>query len=94
MKKKTKYFLVKRKGHIEAYDERKVYGSAYGACMTVGMGEHECELVAKHVSGKVTSSVKQKKIKTTAQIAKKVAAELRKKNKDAAFMYETHRDIS
>ena len=94
MKKTAKHFLIKRKGHLEAYDERKVYGSVYGACMTVGMGENQCELVARHVSGKISSQVKQKKIKTTSQITKKAAAELRKKNKDAAFMYETHRDIS
>ncbi|HIJ98942.1 TPA: hypothetical protein H1005_03275, partial [archaeon] len=71
MKKTAKHFLIKRKGHLEAYDERKVYGSVYGACMTVGMSEHECELVARHVSSKVTTSVKQKKIKTTGQITKK-----------------------
>ena len=90
----SEHALIKRHGTNEAYDERKVYGSVYGACMSVEMGEKQCELISAGVAKKVTKLVHGKKIKTSGEIAKHTAAELRKKNKDAAFMYETHRDIS
>ncbi len=98
MKQKThaesEHVLIKRKGRKEKYDERKVYGSVYGACMAVEMGERSCERVAGDVAKKVTKAVHSKEITTTEQITKKAAAELKKHAKDAAFMYETHRDIS
>ena len=76
------------------YDERKVYGSIYAACYIVQRKEKECESIAHKVARHVTKSIRGKQKVTSKQIAKHAARELRKHDKHAAFMYETHRDIS
>ncbi len=88
--------IVKRSksGLCEAYDERKVYGSAYAACYVVLMNERECEKVAGSVARSVTKLVRAKKEMESKDIARHVMKELKKHNSHAAFMYETHRDIA
>ena len=87
--------VVKRKtGDCENYDERKVYGSAYAACYVVKLGHKKCEDIADKVARKVTSHVKKKKKVTANSIMTEVLRELRKHSKSAAFLYETHEDLS
>ncbi len=101
MKSKNKKIIncvVKRKGRREEYDERKIYGSVYAACISVNANEKKCEIMAAAIAKKITAWIKQGAKKgicvDTRQISARVAAELKKHDKDAAFMYETHRDIS
>ena len=88
--------IVKRSksGLCEAYDERKVYGSAYAACYVVLMNERECERIAGSVARKVSKFVHFRKEMDSRDIATHVARELKKHNSHAAFMYETHRDLA
>ena len=88
--------IVKRNktGLCEAYDERKVYASAYAACYVVMMNEKECERIAGSVAKSVTKLVRSRKEMESKDIAKHVKKELRKHNPHVAFMYETHRDLS
>ncbi len=90
--------MVKRKGHTEDYDERKVYGSVYAACYVVKLSEKKCEQTASRVAKDITKIVKKGATKNvcldTSVIKRLATAKLRKHNKDAAFMYETHRDLS
>jgi len=86
--------IVKRAGVCEKYDERKVYGSIYGACYVVERSEKDCEKIANIVSKKVTKNVRNKIEVDSQKIKSIVIKELKKKDKNAAFMYETHRDIS
>ena len=87
--------IVKRRSNdCEGYDERKVYGSAFAACYVVLMNEKECERVASSVARAVTRRVHMKKQVSSDEIAKHVTRELKKHNKHAAFMYETHRDLA
>ena len=90
---KPKY-IVKRRKHVHVYDERKVYGSAYAACYVVMLNHRACERIANQVAKKVTSLVHKKKSITSTQIFHHVTRELKKHNKNAAFMYETHRDVA
>jgi transcriptional regulator NrdR family protein len=91
----SKIHIVKRRGHREAFDERKLYGSVYGACMTTGMREKECEKAAKKVCVEVTKKLKAKKgVVDSTDIFHAAAAALRRISDDAAFMYATHRDVS
>ncbi len=93
--RKAVHCIVKRfSGVCQRYDERKVYGSVYAACYVVRMAEQECERVANAVARKVTELVHVKKSLGSHQIAALAAKELRKYNEHAAFMYETHRDVS
>ncbi len=87
--------VVKRKGHKEKFDERKVYASAYAACvLTESMRTKRCETVANNVSKEVKKLIIKKKCVNTEEISGRVAKILKKYSNDAAFMYETHRDIS
>ena len=53
--------LVKRRGLVEHYDERKVYGSCYFACRNAHLSEQEAEQMAEKVSTAVTKWVNRKK---------------------------------
>ena len=86
--------MVKRRGRIEKFDERKVYASCYAACMTCNMKENDCEMVASKITAQVKKWVRKEKRVTSAQIFRKVVAVLKKIHKPAAFMYETHMDVS
>lgn len=86
--------VVKRAGHLEKYDERKLYGSVYSACAETGKNERECEKTAGKVCKQVSSWMSKSKCVSSGDIFRQVVAYLSKLDKDAAFMYETHRDIS
>lgn len=87
--------VVKRKGHTEDFDERKVYASVFAACMNIRMSEQEAELIAEKVSEEVKAWFNgQNEAVTSEQIFSKVIQELQHLNEAAAFMYTTHRDIS
>jgi len=92
--KKSQLSIVKRKGHTELYDERKVYGSCFFACRNSHMGEKEAEEICRKVAAAVTKWVEREKLVSSDAIFKILADELRKHNEDAAFMYATHRDIN
>ncbi|MBI2659411.1 hypothetical protein HYX05_04925 [Candidatus Woesearchaeota archaeon] len=93
-KDKTVLQIVKRRGHAELYDERKVYGSCFFACRNAHLSEKEAEEICKRVSAAVTKWIKTKKVVSSNDIFKILIQELKKHNEDAAFLYETHRDIS
>ena len=91
---KCKYCIVKRKGHAEEFDERKVYASCYAACLSSHVPHMEAEKICENVSKEIKTWAKKKKQVDSSEIFQKVTVALKKHNKDAAFMYETHRDIS
>ena len=93
-KHRTELKIVKRKGHTELYDERKVYGSCFFACRNAHLTEREAEDICNKVSIAVTKWIKPKKVVSSNDIFKILIEELKKHNEDAAFLYETHRDIS
>ena len=93
-KKICKYCIVKRTGHEEEFDERKIYSSCYAACLNVHMKHMEAEKICEKVCKDIKAWIKAKKSVTSGQIFRKTTAVLRKHDKNAAFMYETHRDIA
>ena len=86
--------VVKRKGQKEKFDEKKLYASVYAACTVANMREKGCESVANFVLKKVKGELKRKKVVNSKTIANRVATHLKKKSKEASFIYETHMDIS
>lgn len=93
--KESMHCIVKRSTNkCEGYDERKVYASIYAACYVVHMHQQRCEEIAHAVAKKITTLVHKKKEIASKYLSQEIIKELRKHNKDAAFMYETHRDIS
>lgn len=86
--------IVKRKGHREAYDNHKVYASCYAACLNAHLTEVGAEKICNMVMQKVDRWIAQRSKVSSKDISKEIAIALREENRDAAFMYETHRDIS
>ena len=91
---KCRYCIVKRKGHAEEFDERKVYASCYAACLSSHVQHTEAEKICEKVSKEVKAWARKKRSMSSNEIFKRITAAIKKHNKDAAFMYETHRDIS
>ena len=89
----AKTHIVKRRGHKEEFDERKVYISCFSACRSAHMDDRETAKVCDSVKSVVKRWIRNKKSVTSQQIFMLVKRELAKKNRDAAFMYETHKDI-
>lgn len=90
---KCRYCIVKRNGHTEEFDERKVYASCYAACLNTQIKEEEAEKICEKVAKEIKAWARKKKAVSSDEIFSKVIAAIKKHNKDAAFMYETHRDI-
>lgn len=86
--------VVKRRGQEEHFDERKVYASVYAACLSAHVDKQEAESIAHLVAREIKKWVEEKQEVSSDAIFKKVGEELGHLNKDASFMYTTHRDIS
>lgn len=93
-KGKTLLQIVKRKGHTELYDERKVYGSCFFACRNAHLSGQAAERICGKVTAAATKWARKKKVISSSNIFRFLILELKKHNDDAAFLYETHRDIS
>ena len=93
-KNKAELKIVKRMGHTEMYDERKVYGSCYFACRNAHLSEVESEWISSKVCSAVRKYVNKNKVVISDDIFRIVIEELKRYDNDAAFLYETHRDIS
>ncbi len=86
--------VVKRRGKTEPFDEKKVYGSVYAACMDCAIGEKQCENVAAKIVADLKKFLKNKKEINSTEIFGFVIQKLAKEHEAAAFMYQTHRDLS
>ena len=84
--------VVKRKGHIQHYEERKVYASVYAAGLNCHYGEQKAEKIAKQVAKKITNWIKGKKKVSSLDVRKQVIKALN--DKDVKLMYESHLDLS
>ena len=86
--------IIKRKKHKQPFDERKLYASIYAACLSAHTSKEEAEVTSNLVSREVKKWLDKKEEVTSDQVFKKATEELYPLNKDASFMYKTHRDLS
>lgn len=92
--KKRDVHIVKRKGHLEVFDERKVYATCFSACLSSHLSQKHAEKISEMATMEVKKWIKTRKEVSSDQIFKKTVQSLKKLDKDVAFMYETHRDIN
>lgn len=85
--------IVKRAGHVESYDERKLYASIYAAALAVREPVGSAELIAKEVIDRVGEWLGSKHEVTSNDIRAQAAKHLSAINPDAAFQYLHHRII-
>jgi transcriptional regulator NrdR family protein len=86
--------IIKRRGHREAYDEKKIYASVYAASLNAHLVKVEAEKIAERVSRAITSWIALRETASSGDIFKEAIKLLKKENTDVAFMYETHRDLA
>ncbi|MEK6954752.1 MAG: ATP cone domain-containing protein [Candidatus Micrarchaeota archaeon] len=91
---KIPLLVVKRKGHFEAFDERKAYGSIYWASKSSHLSEVEAEKIANAVVLELGKHLLGRQSVDSRAISAFISKEMAKRNKDAAYMYRTHLDIS
>lgn len=82
--------IVKRRGHTEKFDEKKVYGSVYAACASAHCAEMLCEKTAEEITKRVKQFIKKKKEVHSGEIRRKIETELKKIDEELAFFYEHH----
>jgi len=85
--------IVKRKGHAEQYDARKLYASIYAACLSVRATEGEAELVAERVVKDVEAWLAKKHEVTSSDIRRMASRHLKAYHADAEYMYWHHREL-
>jgi transcriptional regulator NrdR family protein len=86
--------IVKRRGHSEAFDERKLYASVYHACLSVRVPVAEAELVARQVSEDTAGWLDDKRAVTSSDIFRQAAQHFSVYNAEAAYMYKHFRSVS
>ncbi len=84
--------IVKRKGHQEAYDNRKVYASVYAAALNCHYSEKKAEKIASQITKKIAAWIKGKGCVDSKEIRKNIISNL--EDEDVALMYKHHLDLS
>ncbi len=84
--------IIKRRGHAEKYDQRKLYASIYAACRSINTPDGEAELVAERVVTDVEKWLKDKPEVTGKDIRIQAYKHFHAYNEDAAYMYKNHRE--
>ncbi len=85
--------IVKRGGHSEPFDERKVYASIYAAALCTKEPIGSAELIAREVTEHVKNWITSKHEVTSNDIRRIAAQPLKAINPDAAYQYVHHRII-
>ena len=85
--------IVKRAGHNEPYDGRKLYASIFAACLAVKEPIATAELVAQEVQSQTEKWLEQKHEVTSNDIRREAAKHLQVINPNAAYQYLHHRVI-
>lgn len=86
-------FVVKRKGHNESFDEKKLYASVYSATLNCHHSEERAEEVAQHTLDLIHNWIKDHPTITSHILKLRVIRELKNIDRDIAMMYEVHMDI-
>lgn len=85
--------IVKRGGHTEPYDRRKLYASIYAAALSVHESVGVAELLAETVMQEFESWLGGRHEVTSHDIRRIAADALEAHNEDAAYMYRHHRNF-
>lgn len=93
LKKFAYRHVVKRAGHMEKFDERKVYASVYAAALATHHPEKKSEKIADDVSSRIKKWVESTEVVSANQIHHATLKLLSKHDKDIAMMYECHHTI-
>jgi transcriptional regulator NrdR family protein len=86
--------IVKRKGHAEEFDERKLYASIFASVTSLRVTDETAETISHMVTDEVKHAIGDKKEVTAHLLHTEAAKFLKKYNPEAAYLYNTHKDLS
>lgn len=86
--------IIKKDGHEEEFKKEKVYQTVYKSCLNAHHDKKNASNIAKKATNEVMKHLKGKKLVKSGYIFKLLSTLLEKYDEDAAFLYETHRDVS
>lgn len=86
--------IVKRAGHSEPYDQRKLYASIFSAMIAVREPSGSAELVAERLCVDVETWLDNKTEVTSADIARNAYEYFKVLNPDAAWIYKHRRNVN
>ena len=86
--------IVKRAGHAEPYDEKKVYAAVFSACMALREPAASAELIADKVTNDVNEWIEKKHEVTANDIRNQASKHLENYSPDAAYLFKHHRIVS
>ena len=85
--------VIKKKGHIEVFEDKKIFTAVYESCLNAHLSKEKANGIAKKVTNELKKRIKGREVRSDF-LFKNVIEILKKHDKDAAFLYETHRDVS
>lgn len=85
--------IVKRGGHNEEYDIRKLYASVYAACLSVREHPGSAELIAEEIVRDVEQWLAHRHEVTSNDLRRQAGKHLTAINPDAGHIYKHHRVI-
>lgn len=85
--------IVKRRGHTETYDQKKVYASVFAACQSVREPAGSSELIAEKVVSEVNKWIEKKHEVTANDIRRQASKHLTVYHPDAGHMLAHHRVV-
>ena len=86
--------IIKRKGHTEPFDERKLYASCFAACLNTHLAKEDSERISEEITNDIKAWISLRPEIGSDELFQKTVEFLKNKNPEVSFMYETHRDIS
>lgn len=85
--------IVKRAGHNEPFDERKLYASIYSACLAVQVSQPEAENLAEQVVTAVKHATSHDYRLTSHRLKVEAAKALGYYHPNASYLYQHHHDL-
>ncbi len=86
--------LVKRAGHTEAYDEKKLKRSIYRAALNAHHSDAQAKKIAAAAMKKLSAWIKTRKSVRAHVLHVKAVAILKTIDPDVALLYEHHENLS
>lgn len=83
--------IVKRAGHEQPYDSKKLYASIYAACLSVREPVGTAEIIASEVVASVEKWLEPKHLVTGNDLRRQATKYLKAINPNAAYLYERQR---
>ena len=85
--------IVKRAGHTEPYDQKKVYATVFSVCLSQREPAASAELIAEKVMHEVTAWIQKKHEVTANDIRNQTSKHLENYQPDAAYLLKHHRVV-